>query len=197
VKIESATFTIAAYRPDQEPAAPGPDVLFLGRSNVGKSSLINALLGKKGLARTSSTPGRTQSVNFYRINDRVWFVDLPGYGYAKAPVAVRRAWRPMIEGALVRRAERVALAMLLVDARREPAELDLVMRDWLEAGGHPWLAVATKADKLSGNGRAKARRTIDRDLTGVHRVGETVMTSVETGMGIRDVWKHLDEAIDG
>lgn len=197
MKIESATFAVAAHRPDQEPAAPGPDVLFLGRSNVGKSSLINALLGKKGLARTSSTPGRTQSVNFYRVNDRVWFVDLPGYGYARAPAAVRRAWRPMIEGALVRRADRVALALLLVDARREPADLDRVMRDWLEAGGHPWLVVATKADKLSGNGRAKSRRTIDRELGGVHRVGETVMTSVETGMGIRDVWKRLDEAIDG
>lgn len=197
MRVETAEFVVAAHRPDQEPARPGRDVLFLGRSNVGKSSLINALLGRKGLARTSSTPGRTQSVNFYRVNDRYWFVDLPGYGWAKAPAAVREAWGPMIEGVLARRSGRVAVALLLVDARREPGELDGVMRDWLDANGIAWLPVVTKADKLSGNGRAKARRTIDRALGGGGRTDGPLMTSVRTGLGIRDLWKRLDEALDG
>jgi len=197
VKVESARFAVAAHLPGQEPSEPGPDVLFLGRSNVGKSSLINALLLRKGLARTSSTPGRTQSVNFYRVNDAVWFVDLPGYGYARAPAQVRRTWGPMIEGVLARRKGRAVLAMLLLDARREPSELDGVMRDWLEAAGIAWLPVATKADKLSGNGRAAARRAIERALPGARRVGEPVMTSVQTGMGIRTLWGRIDEAIDG
>ena len=193
----SATFAVSSFGADQDPQDPGPDVLFLGRSNVGKSSLMNSLLGKKGLARTSSTPGRTQSVNFFRVNDRYWFVDLPGYGYAKAPVAVRKAWGPMVESALRRRAERVALAILLADARREPSELDLTMRDWLEASEIPWVAVATKSDKLSGNGRTSARRVIDGALGGAHRTCSTIMTSVETGMGLRELWKRLDEALDG
>lgn len=197
MRVETAEFVVAAHRPDQEPGQPGPDVLFLGRSNVGKSSLINALLGRKGLARTSSTPGRTQSVNFYRVNGRFWFVDLPGYGWAKAPSAVRDSWRPMIEGVLDRRRHRVALALVLVDARREPGELDGVMRDWLAAAGLAWLPVVTKTDKLSGNGRAVARRKIDTALAGPGRVTGPIETSVRTGRGIRDLWKRLDEALNG
>jgi GTP-binding protein len=196
VRVTSATFVVSSHGPDQDPRDPGPDVLFLGRSNVGKSSLMNALLGKKGLARTSSTPGRTQSVNFFRVNDRCWFVDLPGYGYARAPVAVRKAWGPMVEDALRRRAGRVAAAILLIDARRDPAELDLTMRNWLEASEIPWIPVATKSDKLSGNGRTAARRGIDAGLTGAHRIGPPIMTSVTTGMGLRELWTRLDEAFD-
>ena len=197
MRVTSATFVVSSHAAAQDPRDPGPDVLFLGRSNVGKSSLMNALLGKKGLARTSSTPGRTQSVNFFRINERYWFVDLPGYGYARAPVAVRKAWGPMVEGALQRRAERVAIAILLVDARRKPSELDLTMRDWLEASAIPWIAVTTKSDKLSGNGRASARSLIDGVLTGAYRIGPTILTSVQTGIGLKELWKRLDEALDG
>jgi transcription termination factor Rho len=132
VKIESSTFVASAYKPSDEPTRPGRQIVFLGRSNVGKSSLINILLGAKKLARTSSTPGRTQSVNFYRINDTYWFVDLPGYGFAKVPLEVREAWGPMIEGFLQRRRDDIALAVLLVDARHDPTGLDRTMGQWLE-----------------------------------------------------------------
>jgi GTP-binding protein len=153
------------------------------------------LLGAKGLARTSSQPGRTQSVNFFRVNERCHFVDLPGYGYAKVPEAVRRAWGPMVEGFLERRAERIALAFLVVDARHEPAKLDATMLEWLEARDVPYLVAATKSDKLSGNGRARAIRTVREKLPGTPVAGP-VLVSAESGLGIREVWRHLDRALD-
>ena len=161
-----------------------------GRSNVGKSSLINRLLGVKGLARTSSTPGRTQSANFYRVNDNYWFVDLPGYGYAKAPRPVVQSWGPLVEAVLEQRRERIVLAVLVVDARHEPTRLDLVMRDWLEMQQLPYLVTATKSDKLSGNGRARAARTLKESLG-----GEPMLVSAQTALGIPKVWKFLDQAL--
>jgi GTP-binding protein len=162
----------------------------MGRSNVGKSSLINKLLGVKGLARTSSRPGRTQSVNFFRVNDRCYFVDLPGYGYAKAPEAVRRSWRPMVEGFLDERKERIALALLIVDARHAASPLDITMRDWLDAKSIRYIVTATKSDKLSGNGRARAARTLRESLG-----EEPLLVSAQTALGIRTVWKFLDQAL--
>lgn len=195
MKIRSCSFDRSAFRPEDEPRAPGPDVIFLGRSNVGKSSLINRLLGTKGLARTSSTPGRTQSINFYRINDAVNFVDLPGYGYAKVPESVRRNWGPMVEGFLDRRHQRIALAILLVDARHQSTLLDHTMRDWLEDKGIRYLVVATKADKLSGNGRARAAGQLRKDFGAGGRMPEPVVASARTGLGMKEVWRHLDEAL--
>jgi GTP-binding protein len=196
LKITSCRFDRAAFGRDDEPRGEGPDVVFVGRSNVGKSSLINRLLGTKDLARTSSTPGRTRSVNFYRVNDAIWFVDLPGYGYAKVSGEVRRSWGPMIEGVLRRRRPRIAIAVLVVDARQGPTELDRAMRDWLVGERIAFLAAATKADKLSGNGRARA-------LPGLLQAfGETaflrpLLVSASTGLGIRGVWEGLDRAIEG
>jgi GTP-binding protein len=195
LKITSSRFVVSAFRPEDEPSVPGPDVVFLGRSNVGKSSLINRLLGVKGLARTSSQPGRTQSVNFYRINDACHFVDLPGYGYARVPEVVRRAWGPMVEGFLERRGERIALAFLVVDARHEPTRLDATMREWLEAHELPYLVAATKSDKLSGNGRARAMRAVREKLQGTPVAGP-VLVSAQTGLGIRELWRYLDRALD-
>jgi GTP-binding protein len=166
--------------------------VFLGRSNVGKSSLINRLLGTRGLARTSSTPGRTQSVNFYRVNEAFWFVDLPGYGFAKVPPAVQRTWRGMIEGVLERRRDRIAAGVLLVDARHAPTELDRVMRDWLEERGLFHLVAVTKADKLSGNGRAAAVKAAAGALG-----GEPILASATTGLGMKEIWKRLDQALAG
>jgi GTP-binding protein len=194
LKVLSCRFECAAYRPEDEPRAPGPDVAFLGRSNVGKSSLINRLLGAKGLARTSSTPGRTQSANFYRVNDRFWFVDLPGYGYAKAPRAVVQGWGPLVEAVLERRRSRIALAVLVVDARHEPTRLDRVMRDWLEMQELPYLLAATKSDKLSGNGKARAAASL-AGASGEAAVGPPVLVSAQTGLGIRQVWARLDSAL--
>jgi len=194
LKISSSRFLCAAYKPEDEPKTPGPDVVFLGRSNVGKSSLINSLLGTKGLARTSSQPGRTQSVNFYRINESCHFVDLPGYGYAKVPESVRQNWRPMVEDYLKRRQERIALAMLVVDSRHKASQLDLTMLDWLENERIEYLIVATKADKLSGNGRAKAKRMLKEQLDG-EPLAEPILYSATTGLGMKPVWRYLDQAL--
>ena len=192
MKIVSARFDRSVFRAEDEPKDPGPDIVFLGRSNVGKSSLINRLLSSRGLARTSSTPGRTQSVNFYRVNDALWFVDLPGYGFSKVPVAVRRTWEGMIEGVLRRRQERIVSGVLLLDARHPPSELDCTMREWLrEFGLEPVIAV-TKADKLSGNGRAAARRAAQEALG-----GEPILASSVTGLGIKEIWARLDLALRG
>ncbi len=174
---------------------PGWDVAFLGRSNVGKSSLINGLLGVRGLARTSSQPGRTQSVNFYRVNDEFYLVDLPGYGYAKVPEAVRRQWGPMVEGFLERRRNLIVLAIVLVDARHEVTAKDKQMVEWLEDKEIPYVVVATKADKLSGNARSVSERRM-RAAFGESPVGsEPIMMSPRTGMGIRKLWGCLDEAL--
>ena len=169
-------------------------MLFLGRSNVGKSSLINAMLGTQKLARTSSTPGRTQSVNFYRVNESFRLVDLPGYGYARVPESVRKAWGPMIEGALERRRDRIVLAIHVVDARHEPTRLDQVMQEWLKAREIPNIVVATKADKLSGNGRASAARNLATRFPNSPLMSP-ILVSSQTSMGIRQLWKLVDQVL--
>ena len=194
MKITSCRFEIAAFRPQDEPKSFEPEVIFLGRSNVGKSSLINAMLGTRKLARTSSTPGRTQSVNFYRVNESFRFVDLPGYGYAKVPETVRTGWGPMIEGALERRRERIVLAVHVVDARHEPTRLDQVMQEWLIAKEIPNIVTATKADKLSGNGRARAARNL-AERFGSGPLMPPLLVSSRTAMGIRELWTAVDRAL--
>ena len=195
MKISAARFARPVFKAGDEPKEPGPDVIFLGRSNVGKSSLINRLLGMRGLARTSSTPGRTQSVNFYRVNETFWFVDLPGYGYAKVPAKVRETWQPMVEGYLDRRRERIATAIVLVDARHGAMELDLVMKRWLEDRGIRHAVVATKSDKLSGNERATASRSLKQALAAERVPSEPIAVSAETGFGIPQLWGEIDEAL--
>jgi len=193
LRITSTRFERAASDSSGEPQAQGPDVVFFGRSNVGKSSLINKLLGTKGLARTSSQPGRTQTVNFYRVNDALFFVDLPGYGWAKVPESVRQSWKPMVEACLERRRERLALALLVVDSRHEASELDLVMREWLVNEEIPYVVVATKSDKLNATGRAKSVRNM---AAGFGKEGvELVFASVVSGAGVRELWRHVDTAL--
>src|SRR5262250_1603041 len=150
MKIKSAKFVKSATSPEHYPRDGRPEIAFLGRSNVGKSSLINSLLGVRGLARTSSTPGRTQLINFFLINDAFYLVDLPGYGYARVPSEVKREWGPMVEKYLARRPNLV-LSVLITDSRHKPTELDLQMIDWLRAKNRPFVIAATKADKLSSN----------------------------------------------
>jgi GTP-binding protein len=194
VKITSCRFEVSAFRPEDEPKSVEPEMLFLGRSNVGKSSLINAMLGTQKLARTSSTPGRTQSVNFYRVNESFRLVDLPGYGYARVPESVRKAWGPMIEGALERRRDRIVLAIHVVDARHEPTRLDQVMQEWLKAREIPNIVVATKADKLSGNGRANAARNLATRFPNSPLMSP-ILVSSQTSMGIRQLWKLVDQVL--
>ncbi len=169
-------------------------MVFLGRSNVGKSSLINAMLGTRKLARTSSTPGRTQSVNFYRVNESFRLVDLPGYGYARVPESVRKTWRPMIEGALERRRERIVLAIHVVDARHEPTRLDQVMQAWLKAKEIPNIVAATKADKLSGNARATAARGLAARFAN-GPLTPPLLVSSQTALGIKQLWKLADQVL--
>src|SRR5258707_1391085 len=150
MKITSAEFLKSALKEVDWPRDSIPEIAFLGRSNVGKSSLMNSLLGVRGLARTSSTPGRTQLINFFLINDAFYFVDLPGYGYARAPSDVKREWGPMVEKYLATRPNLV-LSIVITDSRHGPTKLDLQMIEWLQSKERPFIIIATKADKLSGN----------------------------------------------
>ena len=159
MKVLSAAFVLSATKPGHYPPTELPEVAFVGRSNVGKSSLINALVGRKGLARTSNTPGRTQEINFFRVNDRIGFVDLPGYGYAKVPEALRRQWGPMIETYL-RERPTLRLVVLILDCRRDPSGEDLQLLDWLRHYGIACLPVMTKIDKLSRNELTERLRVI-------------------------------------
>lgn len=159
----------------------------MGRSNVGKSSLINSLLGVKGLARTSNTPGRTQLINFFLINDAFHFVDLPGYGYARVPTEVKKLWGPMIEKYLATRPN-LMLSILITDSRHEPTQLDLLMRDWLEARGRPFIIVATKSDKLSSN---QLRANLSRASAVFGKENEIVAYSSVTRRGADRIWKTI------
>ncbi|HXG38182.1 MAG TPA: ribosome biogenesis GTP-binding protein YihA/YsxC [Bacteroidota bacterium] len=147
LKIVSAEFLQGVADLRQLPKNQLREVLFIGRSNVGKSSLLNKMCNRKNLARSSATPGKTREINYYIINNSFYFVDLPGYGYAKVPEQMRAGWKRLIEDFL-KRGEPIALAMQLIDSRQEPTPLDLMMMDWLEYYEVPYLLVLTKADKL-------------------------------------------------
>jgi len=157
VKISSARFIKSATRPDDFPRVQRPEIAFCGRSNVGKSSLLNALTNVGGLARTSSSPGRTQTINFFVINESMYFVDLPGYGYAKVSKTVRESWGPMIEDYL-RNREQLNLAVMIVDSRMAPTDSDVMMKQWLDRCRIPTTVVLTKTDKISNNQLHQALR---------------------------------------
>ena len=190
MKVTSATFVKSATSAEHYPRDGRPEIAFMGRSNVGKSSLINSLLGVRGLARTSSTPGRTQLINFFSINDAFNFVDLPGYGYARVPRDVKKLWGPMVEKYLATRPNLV-LSILITDSRHEPTELDLLMKGWLEARGKPLIIVATKADKLSSN---QLRASLVR-ASAVLGSNELVAYSAVTGSGAARIWKEITTRI--
>src|SRR6266513_803077 len=157
MKVTSATFVKSATSPEHYPRDGRPEIAFMGRSNVGKSSLMNSLLGVRGLARTSSTPGRTQALNFFLINRKFRFVDLPGYGYARAPRDVKAKWSAAATDYLAKR-DQLVLSIHIVDSRHEPTKQDLQLHEWLEHHQKPHTIVATKSDKLSSN---ELRRNIE------------------------------------
>ena len=196
MKISSAEFVLSAFAESQWPRGGLPEVAFLGRSNVGKSSLINSLLNVRGLARTSNTPGRTQALNFFLINRRFHFVDLPGYGYARVPRDVRESWGQLVTGYLAKR-EPLVLSIQIVDSRHEPTSLDLQLREWLLAEGKPFLTVATKSDKLSQNelGRNLARARQVLRAAGDGPGDEVVAYSAVTRRGRENVWRAIEEAL--
>lgn len=190
--IQSAQFVAGATGLSNCPDSSWPEIAFAGRSNVGKSSLINTLLNRRGLVRTSSTPGRTQMLNFFAINDRLHFVDLPGYGFARAPRAVREKWQPMIRAYLGRR-ENLKAVVWLLDARREPSREDLEFLDSLEEAARPTIPVITKVDKLSRNELARQLAVIAR-ATGLDRELFTTFSSV-TKEGVGELWERIEAAI--
>jgi len=177
-------FITSAGSPDRFPAGGLPEIAFLGRSNVGKSSLLNALVGQRKLAFTSSTPGRTQTINFYRIDGAFHFVDLPGYGYARAPLPRVWEWKKLVEDYLEKR-ENLQLSCLVLDARRGWMENDLELKRWLEHHGRPYLVIATKVDKLN-------QSEVQHGLRAIRQEGvEPLLFSALTGRGVREIWQAI------
>jgi GTP-binding protein len=191
VKISSARFIKSALRPEDYPRDQRPEIAFCGRSNIGKSSLLNTLTNCRELARTSASPGRTQTINFFIINDRLYFVDLPGYGYAKVSKSIRESWGPMIEGYLSNRTQ-LKLALMLVDCRRPPAESDLLLKEWLDHQGIPNTVVLMKTDKVSRNQLNQALRTSAETLN----TKEIVAFSAVTGSGKDEILARIQAAVD-
>jgi GTP-binding protein len=190
MKITSAEFVTSAVSPEGYPKENLPEIAFMGRSNVGKSSLINSLLGNRKLARTSSTPGRTQLINFFRVNGTLLFVDLPGYGYAKVPERIRREWGGMVENYLANRKELV-LSILILDSRHAPTANDMRLKSWLEHHGLPFVVVSTKADRLSNNRLRNSLRDTAESL-GTAREAILPYSSV-TGRGGDRLWRVIGE----
>ena len=186
MKITSADFVKSSFDRRGWVADTRPEIAFLGRSNVGKSSLINSLLGRRGLARTSNTPGRTQSINFFLINDGFYFADLPGYGYARVSKAIRATWGNLAEEYLAAR-EQLALSIQLIDARHPPTRLDLQLNEWLLFNKKKHLIVITKADKLSRNELQRSTAFAKKIMGG----SNAIAYSSQTGLGRDELWSEI------
>ncbi|MBN2397432.1 MAG: YihA family ribosome biogenesis GTP-binding protein [Deltaproteobacteria bacterium] len=191
MKIASAEFITSAVKPSQFPDPLLPEVAFVGRSNVGKSSLINTLVNRKNLAKTSNTPGRTQLVNFFEINGALSFVDLPGYGYARVPASVKKGWQVMVEQYLEGR-ESLRLVILILDIRRVPSEHDGMLIEWLRSRQINVAFVLTKADKFSRSRMIAARRKIGEHLGIPHE--ELLPFSAKTRSGMGEIWRTIETA---
>ncbi|MGG1611785.1 ribosome biogenesis GTP-binding protein YihA/YsxC [Paenibacillus sp. FSL K6-2441] len=189
MKVTKAEFIISAVGPNQYPEDALPEIALAGRSNVGKSSLINRMINRKNLARTSSTPGKTQHLNYYRVNDRLYFVDVPGYGYAKVSKSQRKVWGKMIEKYLQER-ETLKLVLQIIDLRHPPTKDDELMYDWLKAYELPVCVVATKADKVPKSRWQKHLKIIKEAL--VLRAGDPlILFSAEEGIGKDELWAQI------
>lgn len=193
MKINSADLIISAAKPHQFPAGPFPEVALSGRSNVGKSSFINTVLGRKGLARTSQRPGKTQTLNFYFINDRFHFVDVPGYGYAKVSKSEREAWGRVMEVYFQER-EQLKGVVQLIDIRHEPTEDDVMMYEWLKYHKCRVLIIATKADKVPRGKWDKHVKQIKEKLD-MDPNDNIVVFSSETGHGKDKAWKEMENLL--
>jgi GTP-binding protein len=183
-----AEFIVSSAKPAAFPSDRLPEIAFLGRSNVGKSSLINALTGQKGLAFTSNTPGRTQTINFYRVDGAFYLVDLPGYGYARVPPGHQLEWKKLIEQYLEKR-ETLKLSCLILDPRRGWMDKDLDLKRWLEYHGREYLVIATKTDKLNQSEQEHGLRAIRQE--GV----EPLPFSALSGRGVREIWQAIAKTI--
>ena len=189
MKIHATEFLASAVSPSQYPRPFLPEVAFAGRSNVGKSSLINTLVHRKDLVKTSATPGKTQALNFFRINQRFLLVDLPGYGYARVPHHVQARWRPMVETYLQQR-HTLQAVVHIVDLRHPPTEQDQQLRDWLQQHGMTIITVATKADKIKPGQRPGHVQDVCRTLA--MRADEPLLLfSARSREGRFQLWRQL------
>lgn len=198
MKITSAEFLQGVADLRQLPKNEMKEILFIGRSNVGKSSLLNKMCNRKNLARSSSTPGKTREINYYIINNGFYFVDLPGYGYAKVPEQMRAGWKRLIEDFL-KRGGPIALAMQLIDSRQEPTPLDLMMMDWLDYYEVPYLLVLTKSDKLPNSKLAKQLEAYQERFHSQLTDGccrGIIPFSVVTADGKSDLLKLIEQHLD-
>ncbi|WP_054027213.1 ribosome biogenesis GTP-binding protein YihA/YsxC [Bacillus sp. FJAT-28004] len=193
MKITQAEFIISAVKPHQYPEDALPEIALAGRSNVGKSSLINKLILRKNLARTSSQPGKTQQLNYYRVNDLIYLVDFPGYGYAKVSKTQRLQFGEMIER-YIRDREPLKLQLLVIDIRHEPSLLDQQMYKWLKHYEIPTCVVATKADKIPKSKWDKHIKMIKKTLE-VDPSDSVVLFSSELGLGREQLWDIITDAI--
>ena len=191
--IKTVEFIKSAVKPSQYPEYDFPEIAFAGRSNVGKSSLINTLIQRKNMVKTSSKPGCTQLINFFLVNDNLSFVDLPGYGYAKVSKKIRSQWQPMVNLYLSQRQSLLGL-ILLIDIRRDPGKEELDMVDWMESHEMPYLVILTKSDKLSKTKQQKRLLSIcsqiDREKNGV------ILFSAKTKKGRDTILEEIESLID-
>jgi len=191
VSFLKSAFKVAHYPPEDK-----PEIAFAGKSNVGKSSLLNVLVNRKKLARTSSTPGRTQALNFFEIkNKNLYMVDLPGYGFASVPLEIKKSWGSMVETYLETRSNLRAV-VVIIDIRREPAEGDLNLLDWLDQYGVKSIIVLTKADKLSRTQAAERARLIGNAMADTTDV-KPILFSAKTREGMKEIWEEIEKAVHG
>ncbi|MGZ4160429.1 MAG: ribosome biogenesis GTP-binding protein YihA/YsxC [Neobacillus sp.] len=190
MKVTSSNIVISAVKPEQYPESELPEFALAGRSNVGKSSFINKMLNRKGLARISSKPGKTQTLNFYLINEVLHFVDVPGYGYAKVSKSEREAWGRMIETYITTR-EQLKAVVQIVDLRHPPSKDDVMMYDFLKHYEIPCIIIATKADKIP-KGKWQKHLKVVRETLDLDKNDHIILFSSETGLGKDQAWTLLE-----
>ncbi|MEA4816017.1 MAG: ribosome biogenesis GTP-binding protein YihA/YsxC [Lachnospiraceae bacterium] len=193
MEVKNASLAAVGTKLSQYPKDNKPEIAFAGKSNVGKSTLINAMMNRKSLARTSSMPGKTRTINFYDINGLIYFADLPGYGYAKAPKTEIERWGKMIEEYLYKR-EKLKAIVMLVDVRHEPGSNDIMMYNWLKHYGYEIIIAATKADKISKTQVQKNISLIKNEL-GMDKNETIIPFSGETKQGVSALWEVIDKFV--
>ena len=193
MKVVSASYVKSALRPDHYPRDGRPEVAFVGRSNVGKSTMLNILLNRKGLAKTSKTPGKTQTVNFFDVNGSLYFVDLPGYGYARVSKTLQAKWARILTDYLVGRPP-LRLIVQLVDSRHKPGANDHHLLDLVERAEVPTVLVATKWDKLNASDRARCIESLREDLD-LDEDTLIVPFSSMTKHGVRELWDVIEKQV--
>ena len=192
--IKNVSLDIVCGITSKLPSTGRPEVAFAGKSNVGKSSLINALMNRKSLARTSAAPGKTQTINFYNVNEAIYLVDLPGYGYAKASEEIKAKWGKMIEDYL-HQSKQLKAVFLLIDIRHEPSQNDKLMYDWILHQGFEPIIIATKSDKIS---RGQVPKHLKMIREGLHVVKDTIIIpySAQTKQGREEIYELLDSYLE-